>query len=289
MSVEPGWYHAEGDPVGTVRRWNGTEWIGFPILPETPEGTTPNPTAGVARFTPVPGQASLKALAIAVQLSLLAVAAVSLFHAVSLIQLAPYAENVLVEGPELADKVPDALSTRFALSSVGSAIFTLFTGLLFVAWFFLAYRNVSLWHKTRRSLPWAVLAWIVPFINLVRPMTMMLEIVENSGSRTRDENPSPTPVVAWWFLWVFAQFGLIFVVAGTDDVNELASNALIGQGVGVALGVIAAGFAVYIVQSVTDAQEGRRRPTAAQLELMRQDAEAAQFRQSQSKGIVYSG
>ena len=26
----PGWYHAEGDPIGTQRWWDGTQWIGAP-------------------------------------------------------------------------------------------------------------------------------------------------------------------------------------------------------------------------------------------------------------------
>lgn len=30
-TAEAGWYHVQGDPPGTVRRWNGTHWIGFPI------------------------------------------------------------------------------------------------------------------------------------------------------------------------------------------------------------------------------------------------------------------
>lgn len=32
----PGWYHAEGDPPGTIRFWNGVEWIGEP-KPSAPE------------------------------------------------------------------------------------------------------------------------------------------------------------------------------------------------------------------------------------------------------------
>lgn len=27
-----GWFYVDGDPAGTVRRWNGYEWIGFPTL-----------------------------------------------------------------------------------------------------------------------------------------------------------------------------------------------------------------------------------------------------------------
>jgi len=30
-SAPAGWYHYQGDPPGTVRRWNGLEWIGSPI------------------------------------------------------------------------------------------------------------------------------------------------------------------------------------------------------------------------------------------------------------------
>ena len=26
----PGWYHAEGDPPGSQRYWNGTTWVGEP-------------------------------------------------------------------------------------------------------------------------------------------------------------------------------------------------------------------------------------------------------------------
>lgn len=28
---QAGWYYAQGDPAGTVRRWNGEQWIGFPV------------------------------------------------------------------------------------------------------------------------------------------------------------------------------------------------------------------------------------------------------------------
>jgi len=288
MSVEPGWYYAEGDPVGTVRRWNGTEWIGFPVAPPNEDGTAAaQPATTTPRFQPVSGLVSLKGLAIAVQLTLIAVAISTIFVGVSLVQLAPYAGEAAADGVELSDRVPDGLAGRFATGTIVSGLLTLLCGLIFVVWFFLAYRNISLWHRTRRSLPWAVLAWIVPFVNLVRPMTMMLEIVEQSAPPNRNENPSPTPVAAWWILWVFAQFGLIFLAAGGNDLESIASGALLAQGIGALLSVVAAGFAVYIVQGVTDAQEARGRPTAAQVEVMRQDAEAAAFRAGQSTGIAY--
>lgn len=288
MTVEPGWYYAEGDPVGTVRRWNGTEWVGFPVAPPNEDGTgAAQPAPSTPRFEPVSGVVSLKGVAIAVQLCLIAVAIATIFVAISLVQIAPYAGEAAADGVELYERVPDGLADRFAMGTIASGLLTLLCGIVFAAWFFLAYRNISLWHKTRRSLPWTILAWIVPFINLVRPMTMMLEVVEHSAPPNRKENPSPTPVIAWWILWVFAQFGLLFLAAGGNDLESVASGVLLAQGIGAFMSVIAAGFAVFIVQGVTDAQEARRRPTAAQLELMRQDAEAEAFRAAQSTGIAF--
>ena len=38
MAAEPGWYHAEGDPPGTQRFWNGGQWVGDPIASQPPTG-----------------------------------------------------------------------------------------------------------------------------------------------------------------------------------------------------------------------------------------------------------
>ena len=41
----PGWYHAEGDAAGTTRYWDGTQWIGDPVVTSTgpvgPPGLVP--------------------------------------------------------------------------------------------------------------------------------------------------------------------------------------------------------------------------------------------------------
>jgi len=69
LTVEPGWYYAEGDPPGTVRRWNGQEWIGFPILTQ---GTVSAQRAEEARAAiPTHHFASLKVPAIFTQLALI--------------------------------------------------------------------------------------------------------------------------------------------------------------------------------------------------------------------------
>jgi uncharacterized RDD family membrane protein YckC len=35
----PGWYYAAGDPMGSQRYWNGSQWVGEPVwLPQPPPG-----------------------------------------------------------------------------------------------------------------------------------------------------------------------------------------------------------------------------------------------------------
>lgn len=40
----PGWYHGEGDPAGTKRYWDGSQWVGEPQVMQD----TPATTAGAA-------------------------------------------------------------------------------------------------------------------------------------------------------------------------------------------------------------------------------------------------
>ena len=42
-NAAPGWYHGEGDPDGTVRYWDGEQWIGGPVA---------GPGPGVAALVP---------------------------------------------------------------------------------------------------------------------------------------------------------------------------------------------------------------------------------------------
>ena len=285
MTTEAGWYYAEGDPPGSVRRWNGTEWIGFPIMQPTAEGSTPGSTVGVKPFRPHAGQVGLTTIAVIVQLGLLATAAANLFYGVSLLQVAPYVTDFTQDGPDFVDQLPSGLATRFGLSALASQLLTFFTGVMFLIWFTLAYRNMSLWHRNRRAGYWPVLAWIVPFISLIRPMTMMMELAENSPRPDKRKDVSPIPVMVWWILWLLTQFGVMFFL--TRDLDALASSLLTGLGTVNLLSVVSAGLAIWIVQQITDAQQGRRVPSPAQRELMRQEAEVAAFQRSQSADVTF--
>ncbi|MDH3301452.1 MAG: RDD family protein [Acidimicrobiia bacterium] len=52
-----GWYHAEGDPVGTLRYWDGAQWVGDPQYPPQPaaqQAPPQVPPPGGAPFQPAP-------------------------------------------------------------------------------------------------------------------------------------------------------------------------------------------------------------------------------------------
>lgn len=56
-SAGPGWYHAEGDPPGTERYWDGAAWQGEPRQVPTPAPPPPTPPAPGFGSPPPPGGA----------------------------------------------------------------------------------------------------------------------------------------------------------------------------------------------------------------------------------------
>lgn len=48
-TIAPGWYHASGDPVGTVRYWDGNRWVGEAAsLDAMAAHQAPSPSASIA-------------------------------------------------------------------------------------------------------------------------------------------------------------------------------------------------------------------------------------------------
>ncbi|MEZ5246231.1 MAG: RDD family protein [Acidimicrobiales bacterium] len=46
-NIAPGLYHAEGDPPGTVRQWDGTQWVGGPVPAPPGSAAAPPPPGAV--------------------------------------------------------------------------------------------------------------------------------------------------------------------------------------------------------------------------------------------------
>ena len=76
-----GWMHAEGDPPGTVRYWNGTSWQGDP-QPVAPPATTPTgrePVPGPPQASSSDGWSGKKKTAVVMTIVVLLLAGVGLW------------------------------------------------------------------------------------------------------------------------------------------------------------------------------------------------------------------
>lgn len=49
-TTPPGWYHADGDPAGTTRWWDGTQWVGEPQTPAPDQAAAAAPGFGAPGF-----------------------------------------------------------------------------------------------------------------------------------------------------------------------------------------------------------------------------------------------
>jgi len=67
-SQPPGWYHAQGDPAGTQRYWDGAQWVGGPQAAQEAVAAQPGsysqPVAGVATTSGNPASYASRAVAL---------------------------------------------------------------------------------------------------------------------------------------------------------------------------------------------------------------------------------
>ena len=263
MSAEPGWYYCQGDPENTLRRWNGMEWIGFPIEQNT---NTPDrvAVAGVKPFKPIPGQVSLDLLSVAVRAGLFLT---MIAHGVLAFTVYQNLQYDPVEALQTLEPAPIENVTVFT----GVFVVALLTGLLFIAWFATAYSNLSKWHHVQRSTGWAWIIFFVPGLMFRWPWNMMLELVEQSARPDRQGEITPFAVLGWWVMWTSHQT-LFLASIGLNryaNVDFLAGlNEYYFAIAGSVLAMIGIVFAIYLVGAISAAQETRRRPTVAQRALM---------------------
>lgn len=81
------------------------------------------------------------------------------------------------------------------------------SGITFIMWFRRAYYNLSLCIKTNYTDGWAAGAWFLPFVNLVRPLSIMKELYNDTHwflSQRGINNPRlNTQFLGWWWaLWL---------------------------------------------------------------------------------------
>ena len=104
-NIAPGLYHAEGDPPGTVRQWDGTQWVGAPVPapPGSAAGPPPPPGSGMAGTSNFAGTG--------VRIGAIVIDGI-LFAIISVLATIPFIE----------DTNPDSNSWEFEATGIGTFI-----------------------------------------------------------------------------------------------------------------------------------------------------------------------
>jgi hypothetical protein len=137
-------------------------------------------------------------------------------------------------------------------SAAVSLLLLLLTGIVFIVWL---HRMVKTLHELQRgplrfSPGWAIGAWFVPFLNLVRPK----QIVDDSyrASNPAGAPPSSVPIYFhfWWAAWLIGN--VISSIGGrlpTGTPSELVSSDRT-VAVGDVIDVVAATLAIMVVLAI---------------------------------------
>lgn len=150
----------------------------------------------------------------------------------------------------------------------------IFTIVTFLMWLFRIFKNLpSLRSDQMEFTPgWAVGWWFIPFANLVKPYQAVRTAWAESDPEVELEHSfltsvgsgAPGFIMLWWGLWIVSNIV-------SNITSRLEGAALAGEGVIVGyltvisstLWVVAAGFAIKVVLSITERQEQRSLVTDA--------------------------
>lgn len=145
---------------------------------------------------------------------------------------------------------------------------------VWLIWFRRAYRNLpALGARNLRFTPgWAVGAWFVPFLNLVRPVRITTDIWQASEPAMNEavgtpwgSQPSSPLIGFWWAAWIVANYASNIAIRlsfSGDDLDSLAASSLAWV-VTDSLNVILDALAIALVWRITSRQERRASKLAA--------------------------
>lgn len=138
-----------------------------------------------------------------------------------------------------------------------------FAGFAFLRWFHRAYRNASaLGHSAQFTPGWAIGAWFVPFLNLVRPYQIASAMWRHAGAHVG----RGSVVGIWWGMWLAS--GFISKVG--EGITNSENSDVVFQGFLVLIGscvatLVAGVMAIKIVRQLTRAHEAMVPELAAEV------------------------
>jgi hypothetical protein len=163
---------------------------------------------------------------------------------------------------------PTAQSAEHRVRSIGLLELGLYavTGVVFIAWFRNAYTNVERLRVTglRWSAGWAVGAWFVPFLNLVRPKAILNDIWRGSDPQlppgsSLSRQTAPTLYSIWWGTWILGAIVDRVAAANFGNAPTLSALSSASQELMFSdfVSLVAAVLAIAVVYSLTSRQRQR--------------------------------
>jgi hypothetical protein len=155
--------------------------------------------------------------------------------------------------------------TRQAIVAFLTFLVFIPAAVFFIRWFHRAYKNLrGLGAPQRYGEGWAIGAWFVPFLNLVRPKLIANDIWRGSDPQRPHDAPTrdaPVPAVLawWWAAFLVSSWVDNFAARALFRGNDAAAlrDADLTSLVGDVLDVVSALLAILVVRAVTARQEER--------------------------------
>jgi hypothetical protein len=167
----------------------------------------------------------------------------------------------------VADAEQAAWDARLSLLAGLQAGLYLATGVAFIAWFHRACQNLVAFgtEALRFTTGWAVGAWLVPILNLVRPKQLADDLWRATDPALPDQPGAawkqvrvPPWLHAWWLLWVlWWAAGILARDPGQDASLQQFRRAAIATLTGDALALPAGVLACLVVLRITQRQHAR--------------------------------
>jgi hypothetical protein len=144
-----------------------------------------------------------------------------------------------------------AIYYSYALLSFCYIVLVIVSYITLILWFRRAYYNL---HQLPGIHPeysdgWAAGAWFVPFVNFVRPYTIMREIWQDTQRAALGHVAEPSTLLSWWW----TAFILKLIIAriswyvGNDGHTGLSQADLLGTTIDTSAQFISAAFTWYII------------------------------------------
>lgn len=165
--------------------------------------------------------------------------------------------NMLTSG-DFSAEAADMNDLRESVLGILHLIIIIITAVVFIRWFRRAYYNLHLVvpNKMEHSEGWAAGAWFVPFLNLVRPYTIMKEIwLETQRNGANKARVEPADLVGWWWAF-FILRGVMDNIASrvtlsAEDISGFETASILHI-VSAAISIPAALLAIQVVKKVSE-------------------------------------